>query len=81
MRQYGPKPGWYGLSVNQIYDRNCQYHYFQQLSPVEMVGYSIYIYHITEDEANHVRRELGLPQVTEASEREKEQVGHSEGKL
>jgi hypothetical protein len=26
-----------------------------------MAGYSIYIYHITLDEANRVRKELGLP--------------------
>ena len=28
-----------------------------------MAGYSIYIYHITIDEANRVRRELGLPEL------------------
>ena len=30
-----------------------------------MAGYSIYIYHITLDEANRVRRELGLPELSE----------------
>jgi hypothetical protein len=25
-----------------------------------MAGYSIYIYHVTLEDANHVRRELGL---------------------
>jgi hypothetical protein len=28
-----------------------------------MAGYSIYIYHISLDEANRVRRELGLPEL------------------
>ncbi len=28
-----------------------------------MAGYSIYIYHMTLDEANRVRRELGLPEL------------------
>ena len=28
-----------------------------------MAGYSIYIYHITLDDANRVRRELGLPEL------------------
>ncbi|MCX7429174.1 MAG: glycosyltransferase family 39 protein [Planctomycetia bacterium] len=35
--------------------------YFQRFQPVARAGYSIYIYHITLDEANRVRRELGLP--------------------
>jgi hypothetical protein len=36
------------------------YHYFLRFEPVAMAGYSIYIYHITLDEANRVRRELGM---------------------
>ena len=34
--------------------------YFQEYRPVAMAGYSIYIYHITLDEANRVRRKLHL---------------------
>ena len=30
-----------------------------------MAGYSIYIYHVTLDEANRVRRKLGLSELTE----------------
>jgi len=41
------------------------YSYFLRLQPVAMAGYSIYIYHITRDEANRVRRELGLPELRE----------------
>ena len=37
--------------------------YFLHFEPVGMAGYSIYIYHITPDEANRVRRELGLPEL------------------
>jgi len=33
-----------------------------------MAVYSIYIYHITLDEANRVRRELGLPELKEEGE-------------
>jgi hypothetical protein len=58
--QLGPKPGWYALSVNYIYGRDHQYRYFLHFTPVAMAGYSIYIYHITLEEANRVRRELGL---------------------
>jgi hypothetical protein len=64
-QQLGPKPGWYALSVNYLYDRSRQYRYFlDHFTPVASAGYSIYIYHITLDEANQVRRELGLPELT-----------------
>jgi hypothetical protein len=59
----GPKPGWYALSVNYIYGRDHQHRYFLHFEPVAMAGYSIYIYHITLDEANRVRQELGFPEL------------------
>lgn len=71
-----PLPGWYAIDVSFLAGnnplsaadgnggwenpRNCLC-YFQQSEPVAMAGYSIYIYHVTLDEANRVRRELGLP--------------------
>jgi hypothetical protein len=61
--ELGPKPGWYALSVNYIYSRDHQYRYFLHFEPVATAGYSIYIYHITIDKANRVRRELGLPEL------------------
>ena len=39
--------------------------YFQHFEPVAMAGYSIHIYHITLDEANRVRRELGMDEAGE----------------
>jgi hypothetical protein len=33
-----------------------------------MAGYSIYIYHIERDEANRVRKELGLPALRESND-------------
>jgi hypothetical protein len=59
----GPKPGWYAVSVNYLYDRSRQYRYFLDFEPVASAGYSIYIYHITLDEANRVRRELAMPEL------------------
>jgi len=61
--QLGPKPGWYALSVREIRGRHGRYAYFLRFEPVAMAGYSIYIYHITLDGANRVRRELGLPEL------------------
>jgi hypothetical protein len=65
-----PKPGWYAVSVNFVcgarfrgYDERGQdisfpagaFSYFQQFTPVDKAGYSIFIYHITPEEANQVR--------------------------
>jgi 4-amino-4-deoxy-L-arabinose transferase-like glycosyltransferase len=62
----GPLPGWYALSVNEIHRHSGEYEYFLRFQPVAMAGYSIYIYHITLEEANQVRRELGLPELDAA---------------
>ena len=39
------------------------YRYFERFKPVHTVGYSTYIYHITLDEANRVRRDLCLAEL------------------
>lgn len=59
----GPKPGWYAVSVNEIFGRSQRYRYFLNFEPVAMAGYSIHIYHVTLDEANRVRRELGMEEL------------------
>jgi hypothetical protein len=43
--------------------KDLNYSYFQHFQPVATAGYSIYIYHISLDEANRVRKELGLPEL------------------
>ncbi len=73
----GPKPGWYALSVSHVYNCNRRYRYFQYLQPDATAGYSIYIYHITLEEANHLRRELGLPELLEDWEQDQERVSLS----
>ncbi|MGQ9575052.1 MAG: hypothetical protein ACUVUC_07015 [Thermoguttaceae bacterium] len=57
-----PEPGWCAMSVNVIRSQDRRFEYFLGLRPVAMAGYSIYIYHITLEEANRVRRELGVPE-------------------
>jgi hypothetical protein len=63
--QRGPTPGWHAVSVNGIFDRSGRYRYFRGFQPVAMAGYSICVYHVTLDEANRVRKELGLPELPE----------------
>jgi 4-amino-4-deoxy-L-arabinose transferase-like glycosyltransferase len=57
------QPGWYALSVNYLYDREKQYRYFLNFKPVARAGYSIYIYYVTQEDVNSVRREMGLPEI------------------
>lgn len=57
----GDGPGWYAISVHNLFRQKSEYQYLRKNhKPVDKVGYSIYIYHITLDEVNRVRRELGL---------------------
>ena len=60
-RPLGPRPGWYALSVRMIRRRSKEYDYFLNFEPVATAGYSICIYHVTLEQANRVRRQLGLP--------------------
>ncbi len=87
----GPKPGYYGVSVNLLHGLDFTvpdgqgnfkrvpqyaYTYFQQFRPVAKAGYSIFIYHITLDEANAVRQKLGLPPLTEETAKDEKSHGH-----
>lgn len=63
----GPQPGWFAISV-EARQRGWFYHqgdyrYFQQFKPLGFAGYSIYIYHLSIDDANSARRALGLPEI------------------
>ncbi len=85
MIEVGPQPGYYAISVSYLYGaadipvpdgkggrvslpRNA-YLYFQRFEPIAKAGYSIFIYHISLDEANRVRHDLGLPELIEAEVR------------
>jgi len=69
----GPRPGWYAVSVNfivghpfwiyradgsRIWRENAGFRWFDHLKPVGRAGYSILIYHVTEDDCLHLRSRL-----------------------
>jgi hypothetical protein len=71
----GPEPGWYAVSVNHVkgihwfvFDGkggrdevlDGDFRYFDSFKSYDSVGYSIRIYLVTRNDANRVRRELGL---------------------
>ena len=43
-----PEPGWYAISVHELFERHGSYRYMQKYRPVSRVGYSMWIYHIPE---------------------------------
>lgn len=75
LRTIGPLPGWYAIGVTALHgdsrpDRDLLLRqgvplcgYFRFFEPVDRVGYSILIYHLTPETVNPVRRQLGLPTV------------------
>jgi hypothetical protein len=77
----GPQPGWYAVSVTMLRGYHYSvpngvgglqhldgpaFAYFQRFEPVGRAGYSINIYHLTIEQANQARQELGLPLLSPA---------------
>jgi hypothetical protein len=67
--QSGPVPGWHAVSINDLYGykhighETDQYAYLRHVAPTARIGYSIMIYHISVEDANRMRRDLGLHEI------------------
>ncbi len=77
---FGPHPGYFAVSVRFVRGNQAGatdgeggyrfapfrgYEYFRHFQPVAKAGYSIFLYHITPDQANAVRARYGLPPLPE----------------
>ncbi len=66
-----PETGWYAASVHLLQSSagppfaSSDLRYLLQLQPVASAGYSIRIYHITAEDAERLRREMGLPPLSQ----------------
>jgi hypothetical protein len=49
------------VSVNKLQDGEHRWDYYEQFTPVEWIGYTMRIYHITLEDANAMRRKYGMP--------------------
>ncbi len=47
----GPTAGWYAISVHQLYGRHGEFSYLHDFKPVETIGHSVHIFHLSEEEA------------------------------
>lgn len=72
------QPGWYAISVNRLRDHTRRLSLFTNYAPVATAGYSICIYHITLEDANYVRRKLGLPKLPSDWERKGNVAGDND---
>jgi hypothetical protein len=58
----GPHPGWWAVDVHSLKAvQDGRRTYFERFRPVAKAGYSIFIYHITPEEADQARHDMGLP--------------------
>jgi hypothetical protein len=79
--EQGPQPGYYAISVNFLRGMIFRARdgkgnwtpiprdalgYFRRFKPIARAGYSIYIYHITDSDADDARRRMGLPPLMNA---------------
>lgn len=59
--KHEPAPGWHALGVTCLRggcsdtSRRDEYLYFLRLQPTAMIGYSIYVYHVTLEDVNRLR--------------------------
>jgi hypothetical protein len=52
---YQPEPGWYALGVNDIYASSGDYAWLKKFNPNKIIAYSIYVYHITQDDIDSIK--------------------------
>ncbi len=64
-RILGPRPGWFAGGIHSIYHPHNRCRYLLEFQPRTKIGYSIYTYHLTFDQANRVREWLKLPRIEE----------------
>ena len=65
----GPVPGWHAVSINELYGykhlghETDHYAYLRPVAPAARIGYSIMIYHLSLEDANRLRRDLGIDEI------------------
>ncbi len=55
-----PLPGWFVVSRHDRHRRSGAYDYFEELSPVDRIGESMDVYHVTPQDADRLRRVVSV---------------------
>ncbi len=50
-----PTPGWFAIGVNDLYGSTGTYDWLKPYEPYAIVGYSIYVYNLTQDDVDRIR--------------------------
>lgn len=50
---FGPRPGRYAVFVRPLREEHRRFDYFRYLKPVEVLGYTIYIYEVDAADVQH----------------------------
>jgi hypothetical protein len=53
--KYRTQPGWYAVSVNNIFSQKGEYAFLRHEIPVARAGYSINIYHFDQEHIDRLR--------------------------
>lgn len=54
----GPVPGWYAVGVKDVFNESSNFNYFQHIEPFTVIGHTIYVYRVTEKQADDVWESL-----------------------
>jgi len=71
-QRVGPHPGFFALDLYSL--TRLRYKYFERFQPISKAGYSIFIYHITLEQAEKARQEMGLPPLESVNEPPRAQI-------
>ena len=61
----GPRPGWFLLGANDLFNAGREYEWLWNIAPVKRIGWSTYVFHVTLEEANRLREQDDLPVLIE----------------
>lgn len=63
LQTVGPQPGWFLLGINDLYGPTHAYDWLHDIEPTHRIGYSMNVYHLTLEQANEIRRRIGIPEL------------------
>lgn len=56
--QLGPRPGWYAVGIKDVFNESSDFHYFSRLRPFKRIGQTIFVYRVTEHDADVLWKKL-----------------------